>query len=73
MCQAAFAFLLLSAGDAWVDWVGMSSFHFGGESYPYTQNQQAAPNAFADGVSQLTSPGLALLPSLAASVHVNQH
>jgi hypothetical protein len=36
-------------GDAWVDWVGMSSFHFGGPSYPYTLNQQPAPNAFTNG------------------------
>lgn len=46
---------IAAAGDAWVDWVGMSSFHFGGESFPFNKNQQAAPQAFTNGVSSPAS------------------
>lgn len=51
----------IAAGDSWVDWVGMSSFHFGGLSYPFTQNAEAAPNAFTAGVSTVGSSVMHIL------------
>jgi beta-mannanase len=37
-------------GDSWVDFVGMSNFHFG-NTYPWGKNEKAEPRKFAKKVA----------------------